>query len=104
MSTQDKIEEPELQVMVWYNEEDWQAYLSLFDDAQLLPSNYHDWLERAEKKVREVESAGILVVKVTIDTLLFPRWCKEKGRKMDAASRTTFAIEAVQKQQFLNSM
>jgi len=104
MSTHGKTDEPELQVMVWYNEKDWQTYLSLFDDAHLLPPDYQAWLELAEKKKREVEATGTLVVKVTIDTELFPKWCKEKGRTLDAASRTTFAIEAVQKQQFLNSM
>jgi len=104
MSTQDRTEEPELQVMVWYNEKDWQTYLSLFDDAHLLPPDFHTWLELAEKKQREVEATGTAVVRVTIDTVLFPRWCEENGRKMDADSRTTFAIETVQRQQFLNNM
>ena len=96
--------EPELQVMVWYNEADWETYKSLFDDAHLLPAKYKDWVARAEEKIKEVEASGDLVAKVTIDTVLFPAWCKENGRKMDAESRTTFAIEAVQKQQFLNNM
>lgn len=104
MSTRENTKEPELQVMVWYNKEDWENCLSLFDDAQLLPKNYNEWHKRANAMVSEVEASGDLVVKVTIDTVLFPAWCKEKGRKMDADSRTTFAIEAVQRQQFLNNM
>ena len=104
MSTDERSREPELQVMVWYNEEDWQTYKSLFIDGHLLPKHYHEWRDRAEKMMKDVEASGDLVAKVTIDTVLFPAWCKEKGRKMDADSRTTFAIEAVQKQQFLNNM
>lgn len=96
--------EPELQVMVWYKEEDWESCRSLFDDAQLLPKTYNEWHKRAKAKASEVEASGDLVVKVTIDTVLFPAWCKENGRKMDAESRTTFAIEAVQRQQLLNNM
>ena len=104
MSTAENTPEPELQVMVWYREEDWESHKALFDDAQLLPENYNEWRKRAEEKIRAVECSGDLVVKVTIDTVLFPAWCKENGRKMDAESRTTFAIEAVQKQQFLSTM
>lgn len=104
MSTPENTREPELQVMVWYREEDWEIHKSHFDDAQLLPKNYQEWHKRAEEKVTDVEASGDLVVKVTIDTVLFPSWCRENGRKMDAESRTTFAIEAVQKQQFLSNM
>ena len=104
MSIPENTPEKELQVMVWYREEDWESHKSLFDDAQLLPENFNEWHRRAEEKVREVEASGDLVVKVTIDTVLFPAWCKENGRKLDAESRTTFAIEAVQKQHFLSSM
>ena len=104
MSTPEKKDEPELQVMVWYNENDWQTLQSLFDDAHLLPKNNQAWLQRADKKIRDVEASGELVFKVTIDPVLFPQWCKETGRKMDAESRTTFAIEAIQKQQFLGTI
>ena len=104
MSTDERSKEPELQVMVWYNEEDWETCKSLFNDGHLLPQHYQEWRDRAEKMMKDVEASGDLVAKVTIDTVLFPAWCKETGRKMDAESRTTFAIEAVQKQQFLNNM
>ena len=96
--------EPELQVMVWYNEDDWEHYKSLFDDAHLLPKTYDEWLKRAEEMVKQVEAAGDIVAKVTIDTVLFPAWCKENERKLDAESRTTFAIKAIQKQQFLDNV
>jgi len=94
----------ELQVMVWYKKEDWESLKGLFSDAHLLPENYETWLQMAESKAKEVEHSGDLVAKVTIDTTHFPSWCKEKGRAMDAEARTTFAIETIQKQQFLNSM
>lgn len=102
MTSQDH--EPELQVMTWYNKADWITLKELFTDAQQLPPTYDDWLQKAEATIKEIESNGDLIVKVTIDTVLFPAWCKEKNRPMDAEARTTFAIEAVQKQQFLNNM
>jgi len=87
MSTDERSREPELQVMVWYNEEDWQTYKSLFIDGHLLPKQYQEWRDRAEKMMKDIEASGDLVAKVTIDTVLFPAWGKETGRKMDADSR-----------------
>ncbi len=49
MSTDEHSQEPEMQVMVWYNEEDWETCKSLFDDAHLLPKHYQEWLDRAQK-------------------------------------------------------
>ena len=96
--------EPELQVMTWYNKEDWNDLKKLFSDAHLLPPSYEEWLKMAEKAKKQAEKQGDIVVKVTIDTVLFPVWCRENKRPTDAESRTTFAIEAVKKQQFLNNM
>jgi hypothetical protein len=97
-------DQQELQVMVWYRKEDWDSLRELFSDAHLLPENYDRWQQMAESKVREVEQSGDLVAKVTIDTNHFPAWCREKGCAMDSEARTSFAIETIQKQQFLNNM
>ena len=102
--TQNSSTEPELQVMVWYREKDWKKLKKLFSDSHLLPPKYKTWLKMAEKAVKDIEASGDLVAKVTIDTEIFPKWCREKGCQMDAEARTTFAIETIQKQQFLNNM
>lgn len=94
------VKEPMLQAMVWYREEHYAQLLSIFDDAELLPALYSDWLVRAEEKKAEVEAAGDQVIKVFIDPETFPQWCTEKNLKMDANSRSQLAIEVAQAQTF----
>lgn len=89
-----------LQAMVWYKEEHYVQLLSIFDDADLLPPLYTDWLNRAEKKKAEVEAAGNQVIKVFIDPQTFPEWCTEKNIKMDADARSQLALEVAQAQSF----
>ena len=96
--------EPELQVISWYERNDWTQLKTMLTDADLLPESYDDWLRLAESAINELENQNIIVVKVTIDTVLFPAWCKERKKSPDAEARTLFAIETVQKQQFINNM
>ena len=92
--------QPMLQAMVWYKEEHYNELLGLFDDADLLPLTYEDWLTRAEEKKEEVEEAGDQVIKVFIDPLTFPSWCRERGLLKDADARSQLAIEVAQAQSF----
>ena len=98
------IKEPELQVISWYEKKDWTQLKSILTDADLLPERYEDWLSMAESAIKEMQNENIIVVKVTIDPVLFPTWCKERDKVPDAEARTLFAIETVQKQHFLNNM
>jgi hypothetical protein len=89
-----------LQAMVWYKEEHYEQLLSMFDDAELLPPTYQDWLVRAEEKKAEVEAAGDQVIKVFIDPETFPEWCEKKKLLKDADARSQLAIEVAQAQSF----
>jgi hypothetical protein len=91
---------PMLKAMVWYKEEHYQSLLALFDDADLLPPTYQDWLVRAEEKKTEVEAAGDQVLKVFIDPDTFSEWCEKKNLPRDANSRTELAIEVAQARSF----
>ncbi len=93
-------QEPAIQAMVWYREEDWNALLELFTDSKLLPSSYQEWLQRAEEMKGTVEKGGDLVIKVFIDPETFPAWCREKGKEMDGNARTELAIEVATQQSF----
>lgn len=93
-------QEPMLQAMVWYKEEHYAELLGLFDDAELLPRTYADWLARAEGKKAEVEAAGDQVMKVFIDPETFPEWCAKKNMPKDANSRAELALEVAQARSF----
>ncbi len=92
--------QPMIRAMVWYKEEHYQKLLSIFDDAELLPVSFQDWLNRAEEKKSEVEADGDQVIKVFIDPETFPEWCKQKKLAKDANSRSQLAIEVAQAQSF----
>ncbi len=92
---------PMIQAMVWYKEEHYAQLLTLFDDAELLPRTYQDWLVRAEEKKAEIEAGGDQVIKVFIDPETFPEWCKEKNLPLDADSRSTLALEVAKAQTFM---
>jgi hypothetical protein len=92
--------QPSLQAMVWYKEEHYPELLKLFDDADLLPPKYQDWLTRAEEKKAEVEAAGDQVMKVFIDPQTFLEWCDKKNLPKDASARTELALEVAQARSF----
>ncbi|MBU1565204.1 MAG: hypothetical protein KJ630_06210 [Proteobacteria bacterium] len=98
--TEKPLQPPMLQAMVWYKKEHYQQLLSLFDDAELLPKTYADWLTRAEEKKTEVEAAGDQVMKVYIDPETFPEWCEKKNMPKDANSRAELALEVAQARSF----
>jgi hypothetical protein len=93
-------EGPAIQAMVWYKKEDWDALLEIFPDSHLLPQKYEDWLERAEAMQKKVQESGDIVMKVFIDPVTFPAWCKEKGKQPNMEARTELAIEVATSQQF----
>ncbi len=86
--------------MVWYREEHWATLKQMFDDGDLLPASFADWLARAEKMKADAESAGDAVIKVYIDPQTFPQWCASKGLPMNSEARSQLAIEVAQAQSF----
>jgi hypothetical protein len=92
--------QPMIRALVWYKEEHYEELLALFDDTEMLPKTYPDWLLRAEEKKTEVEATGDQVIKVYIDPETFPEWCENKKLPKDANSRSLLAIEVAQAQSF----
>jgi hypothetical protein len=101
VAKQETTGQPMIQALVWYKEEHYPQLLALFDDAELLPPTYRQWLIRAEEKKAEIEAGGDQVIKVFIDPETFPEWCRQKNLPMDANSRSTLAIEVAQARSFI---
>lgn len=98
--TQKPEQQPSVQAMVWYKEEDWETLKNLFVDGDSLPASYEDWRRRAEDMKNEAQAAGDAVIKVFIDPQTFPEWCENKGMAMDSEARSQLAIEVAQAQSF----
>ena len=89
-----------IQALVWYKEEEWDELMAMFPDRHLMPATFDDWLVRATELVDKVQAEGDIALKVFIDPVTFPEWCRKKGRTLDAAARTDMAIEVAMKQSF----
>ena len=99
-ASQKPAQQPGVQAMVWYREEDWETLKEMFVDGDRLPESYQDWLSRAEEMKKQAQDSGDAVIKVYIDPQTFPEWCAKKGMAMDSEARSQLAIEVAQAQSF----
>lgn len=77
--------------MVWYKPENYQRLKAMFEDGQKLHATYEEWLAAAELGRSTLEEGGKRVVCVDIDPDEFPKWCRSKGMRFNAAARNAFA-------------
>ena len=74
--------------VAWLREEDWPRWLSIDSDFQ---PDYQHWLRRIEAALKEQETRGHRVVKVTIDPDEFLKWSRINGGKVNSQARAGFA-------------
>lgn len=79
--------------IVWYRSEQWQRVRDIAVDADEMESNYLEWLKQAEEKFKQLESSGVRVEKVDIDSEKLVLWCNERGLENDGQARSRYAAE-----------
>jgi hypothetical protein len=79
----------------WCREEDYDAFLTVFEDANDLPRTWQRFAEMAEQAEQFWREQGRVVKRVYINPHTFREWCKVKGCRVDAHARRKFAFEAV---------
>ena len=80
--------------IAWYREKDYEALLDVFEDAATLPDTYREWRRIAERTDIQLKLQGHVVERAYIDPVTFPDWCRQRGLKLDAQSRSKFASES----------
>jgi hypothetical protein len=85
---------PPVTALPWYVRGEYPALLKLFSDPDKLPATYDAWLERAELTEKQLQKAGLGVVRVWIRPAPFAAWCKGRNVSPDQAARLTFVNEA----------
>ena len=55
--------------------------------------------EVSEQAIRELASVGRQVLKVPIDVEAYAMWCRERGCRLDSASRAEYVTERLHTQQ-----
>ena len=77
----------------WYRRSDYAALLALFTDPDKLPATFDAWLSRAESVEKQLQTAGVAVIRVWIPPGPFEVWCKQRSLLPDQRARLSFANE-----------
>lgn len=79
----------------WYKAENFVQLRLLFEDSTLIQTTYAEWIKSAEVITGRFHREGRKTVRIDIDPVEFPRWCAEKGIRLDGASRCAYADHMV---------
>ena len=77
--------------VAWYTPETWARICETATDRDRLEPTYDEWVQMAEKSLRNMADAGIIPFKVMIDADEFFAWCQSHEKQNDGGSRAQFA-------------
>lgn len=89
---------PGVSGVAWYRREQWALLKSVAADAGDLEDSYDEWLEFAERYLKDVWDTGIDIFKVEVDVDELVRWCQEQNRPVDGAARSEFVTAKLKEQ------
>ena len=75
----------------WVRKEDYEAFLAICEDADMLPETWEKFAYYTEMGENKFRTQGYLVVRANIDPNTFPDWCKCNGVRVDTQGRQKFA-------------
>jgi hypothetical protein len=75
----------------WCREEDYDAFVAIFEDAKDLPAAWQGFASAVEEAKEHYEAEGRSTIRVNIDPRTFSRWCESKGYRINAKARAQFA-------------
>jgi hypothetical protein len=77
----------------WCREENYDAFVSIFEDRKNLPPLWQRFVKTAEEIEEFYKAKGHPTFRVNIDPRAFPRWCESKGHRINVRARAQFAYE-----------
>lgn len=77
----------------WISEEQWQRFLEVTEDADMLEHDWQAWAEKTDEMIAEFSAKGIEVVKVPVDLDELIAWCHEKERTINSSSRAEYVTK-----------
>jgi hypothetical protein len=93
MKDASKAQDEMVVAIVWYRPEQWQRVRDVATDADELEESYPEWFQVAQKRFAELQSSGLRVEKVDVDSEKLILWCNERGLENDGKARSLFAAE-----------
>jgi hypothetical protein len=79
--------------IAWYTRETWTQLRELAEDRDALDDTFEEWERHAVDVIRELESAGRRIRKITINVDAAVTWCRQHGRRFDSASRSEYVAQ-----------
>jgi hypothetical protein len=84
--------------LAWYSRKAWERLRAIADDREQLDDSFEEWERGALQAVRDLASVGRHVRKVPVDVEAYVTWCRERGCRLDSASRAEYVTERLKTQ------
>ena len=82
--------------VAWYKPDQWQKLLAVSVDKDQLEETYDEWLQEAEKAIKELRRQGLHIVKVDVNVEELIAWCRKKKIPVDGKARSRYAAHKLQ--------
>jgi uncharacterized DUF497 family protein len=82
--------------LAWYSRQAWQRLREVADDVQGLDETYEAWEHEALAAIRDWQSRGRQIHKVSIDIEALVAWCRERNRRIDSNARAEYVTYLLQ--------
>ena len=76
--------------VAWYRPEQWERLREISIDKDVLEETHAEWLQNAEKGLKEFRRQGVEPVKVDVDVEELLRWCESRGMAVDGKARANY--------------
>ena len=87
--------QPRVVGLAWVREEDYQALLLIFTDADKMPATWKEWLKHAEEMEKATQAEGHMTERVYIDPDTVPEGCARNDTSVDRQGRHKFVAMAM---------
>jgi hypothetical protein len=82
--------------VAWYEPDQWQQLLAVSVDRDKLEETYAEWVQDAEKVIKELRRQGVQVVKVRVKIDELVAWCQRQNISVNGEARSQYAAYKLQ--------
>jgi hypothetical protein len=82
--------------VAWYEPDQWQQLLDVAVDRDKLEETHDEWVQDAERVIREFQRQGFQVVKVRVKIDELVAWCQRQNISVNGEARSQYAAYKLQ--------
>jgi hypothetical protein len=82
--------------IAWFRPEQWTQLREVSSDSDQIDELYEDWLDYAEKQVKDLRARGFDPRKVDVDVDELLMWCKNKKLPVNIKTRSEYVAYKLQ--------